>query len=97
MGCIGKCAINENNHMCCLECLSHLSKKRENDNMAELKQCPFCGCRDRRVGIRRMGSNGYRVCCSRCGSLGPHVSVKEWNGQKEIAQKKAIEKRNERL
>lgn len=20
MGCIGKCAINENNHMCCLEC-----------------------------------------------------------------------------
>lgn len=25
------------------------------------------------------------------------VSVKEWNGQKEIAQKKAIEKWNERL
>lgn len=20
MGCIGKCAINENNHVCCLEC-----------------------------------------------------------------------------
>ncbi|MFR6680755.1 MAG: Lar family restriction alleviation protein [Dorea formicigenerans] len=35
--------------------------------MSELKPCPFCGCRDRRVGIRRMGSNGYRVCCSRCG------------------------------
>ena len=33
----------------------------------------------------------------KCGSLGPHVSVKEWNGQKEIAQKKAIEKWNERL
>lgn len=42
--------------------------------MSELKPCPFCGCGDRRVGIRRMGSNGYRVCCSRCGSLGPHVS-----------------------
>lgn len=72
------------------------SRIKEND-MSELKPCPFCGCGDRRVGIRRMGSNGYRVCCSRCGSLGPHVSVKEWNGQKEIAQKKAIEKWNERL
>lgn len=70
---------------------------KESEKMTELKPCPFCGCRDRRVGIRRMGSNGYRVCCSRCGSLGPHVSVKEWNGQKEIAQKKAIEKWNERL
>lgn len=74
----------------------YLNPIKEND-MSELKPCPFCGCRDRRVGIRRMSSNGYRVCCSRCGSLGPHVSVKEWNGQKEIAQKKAIEKWNERL
>lgn len=44
--------------------------------MKEIKQCPFCGCGDRRVGIRKMGNNGYRVCCSKCGSLGPHVSVK---------------------
>lgn len=63
----------------------------------KLKPCPFCGCRDRRVGIRRMGRNGYRICCSRCGSLGPHVSVKELDGNKEIAQKKAIEKWNERI
>ena len=44
--------------------------------MKEIKQCPFYGCGDRRVGIRKMGNNGYRVCCSKCGSLGPHVSVK---------------------
>ena len=43
------------------------------------------------MGIRRMGNNGYRICCSKCGSLGPHVSVKEWNGQKELAQKEARE------
>lgn len=24
MGCIGNCAINENNHMCCLECPDHV-------------------------------------------------------------------------
>ena len=62
--------------------------------MERLKPCPFCGCGDRRVGIRRMGNNGYRICCSKCGSLGPHVSVKEWNGQKELAQKEAREKWN---
>ena len=56
--------------------------------MERLKPCPFCGCGDRRVGIRRMGNNGYRICCSKCGSLGPHVSVKEWNGQKELHRKK---------
>lgn len=27
--------------------------------MKEIKQCPFCGCEDRRVGIRKMGNNGY--------------------------------------
>lgn len=48
------------------------------NNLVKLEPCPFCGCRDRRVGIRRMGNNGYRVCCSKCGSLGPHVSVKDW-------------------
>ena len=41
-------------------------------------------------------NNGYRICCSKCGSLGPHVSVKDWNGQKELAQKEAREKWNER-
>ena len=45
------------------------------NNLVKLEPCPFCGCRDRRVGIRRMGNNGYRVCCSKCGSLGPHVDV----------------------
>lgn len=43
-----------------------------------------------------MGNNGYRVCCSKSGSLGPYVSVKGWNGQKELAQKEAREKWNER-
>lgn len=64
--------------------------------MVKLEPCPFCGCRDRRVGIRKMGNNGYRVCCAKCGSLGPHVSVKECNGQKDAAQKEAIGKWNER-
>ena len=64
--------------------------------MKEIKQCPFCGCGDRRVGIRKMGNNGYRVCCSKCGSRGPHVSVKECNGLKDAAQKEAIGKWNER-
>ena len=59
------------------------------NNLVKLEPCPFCSCRDRRVGIRRMGNNGYRVCCSKCGSLGPHVSVKDWNGHKKLAQKEA--------
>ena len=42
------------------------------NKLVKLKPCPFCGCGDRRVGIRRMGNNGYRICCSKCGSLGPH-------------------------
>lgn len=25
------------------------------NNLVKLEPCPFCGCRDRRVGIRRMG------------------------------------------
>ena len=79
------------------ECSGVMVSLERRNLMKEIKQCPFCGCGDRRVGIRKMGNNGYRVCCSKCGSLGPHVSVKEWNGQKEIAQKKAIEKWNERL
>lgn len=29
------------------------------NNLVKLEPCPFCGCRDRRVGIRRMGNNGY--------------------------------------
>lgn len=65
--------------------------------MTEFKPCPFCGCRDGRIGIRRTGSDGYRVTCARCGCLGPHVSVNKWDGKKEIAQKKAKEKWNERL
>lgn len=27
----------------------------------ELKPCPFCGCHDRRVSVRKMGSEGYRA------------------------------------
>ena len=60
------------------------------NNLVKLEPCPFCGCRDRRVGIRRMGN-------SKCGSLGPHVSVKDWNGHKKLAQKEAREKWNERV
>ena len=31
--------------------------------MKEIKQCPFCGCGDRRVGIRKMGNNGCGTVC----------------------------------
>ena len=47
----------------------------------ELKPCPFCGCYDRRVGIRKMGSKGYKVVCSKCGSTGPYVKIKDSDGK----------------
>ena len=28
MGCRGKCAINENNHMCCLECPDYVKEDK---------------------------------------------------------------------
>ena len=55
----------------------------------KLKPCPFCGCRDRRVGVRRMGNKGYRVVCGRCGAGGPHVSILSVGGDKMLAQDKA--------
>lgn len=56
---------------------------------SELKPCPFCGCRDRRVGIRRMGNKGYRVVCGNCGGCGPYVAIKDWHSDKMIAQSQA--------
>lgn len=44
----------------------------------ELKPCPFCGCYDRRVGIRKMGKSGYKVICSRCGSSGPYARITDF-------------------
>ena len=29
MGCRGKCAINENNHMCCLECPDYVEEEED--------------------------------------------------------------------
>lgn len=46
--------------------------------MENLKPCPFCGCHDRRVGIRKMGKTGYKVICSRCGSSGPYVGIADF-------------------
>jgi Lar family restriction alleviation protein len=46
--------------------------------MNDLKLCPFCGCHDRRVGIRKMGKTGYKVICSRCGSSGPYVRIADF-------------------
>lgn len=60
-----------------------------------IRKCPFCGCKDRRVGIRRMGNKGYRVVCSRCGSTGPHVNISDFQ-TKTDAQECAICKWNER-
>lgn len=43
--------------------------------MSKFELCPFCGCADRRVSIRRQGSKGYRVICGRCGASGPYVLI----------------------
>lgn len=62
----------------------------------KIKACPFCGCRDRRVGIRRMGSKGYRVVCGACGASGPYVAIKAWWDDKMIAQDAARQGWNNR-
>ena len=55
--------------------------------MGIIKLCPFCGCHDRRVGVRKMGKAGYKVICSRCGSSGPYVRIADFpdkmNAQEE--------------
>lgn len=61
-----------------------------------LKPCPFCGCHDRRVGIRRMGSKGYKVVCGKCGGTGPYISIKKHGGDKMPAQEEAKETWNRR-
>ena len=64
--------------------------------MSELKRCPFCGCNDRKVGIRRMGNKGYSVVCGKCGGKGPYITIKDWHDNKMIAQNQAIKAWNER-
>lgn len=61
----------------------------------KLKACPFCGCRDRRVGIRKMGKKGYKVICAKCGSAGPYAAIKEYDS-KMTAQDQAKEAWNRR-
>ena len=61
----------------------------------DIRKCPFCGCKDRRAGIRRMGNKGYRVVCGRCGSTGPHVNISDFK-TKADAQENAIERWNMR-
>ena len=64
--------------------------------MAELKPCPFCGCGDRRVGIRKQSHKGYKVICGRCGGSGPYVTIKDYHDNKEIARTQAERKWNRR-
>lgn len=64
---------------------------------SKLKPCPFCGCHDRKVGIRRMGNKGYRVICGNCGGGGSYVTIKEWHNDKTIAQSQAIALWNKRI
>ena len=56
----------------------------------ELKPCPFCGCHDRRVSVRKMGSEGCRIICGKCGCAGPYVKIKEFHNKMD-AQGKAKE------
>lgn len=58
--------------------------------MDKLKPCPFCGCADRRVSIRRQGKNGYRVICGNCGATGPYVRIDAFGGIKLAAQEHTI-------
>lgn len=60
----------------------------------KLKPCPFCGCDDRRIGIRKMGRKGYRVICARCRSMGPQINIID--NDKMGAQKMAAEAWNRR-
>lgn len=46
--------------------------------MSELKPCPFCDCRDRRVGVRKMENAGYKVICGKCGSSGSYVRIADF-------------------
>ena len=62
-----------------------------------LKPCPFCGCHDRKVGIRRMGNKGYSVVCGNCGGKGSYITIKEFHDNKMIAQGQAIKAWNNRV
>ncbi|WP_182420318.1 hypothetical protein [Coprococcus comes] len=42
MGCIGKCAINENNHMCCLECPDYVDCPMQCDALDEYEFAEDC-------------------------------------------------------
>lgn len=61
----------------------------------ELKPCPFCGCHDRRVGVRKMGTKGYKIICGKCGGAGPYVKIEDF-ANKMDAQEKAKEAWNRR-
>lgn len=63
--------------------------RNEKKNGIELNPCPFCGCGDRRVGIRRMGRKGYRIVCARCRAMGPQINIIDTD--KTGAQKMAAE------
>jgi len=66
-------------------------------NGKETKPCPYCGCSDRRVGIRKQGTKGYRVVCGNCGASGPYVAIKIYHDNKFIAQGQAIDAWNRRV
>ncbi len=61
----------------------------------ELKPCPFCSCHDRRVGVRKMGTKGYKIICGKCGGAGPYVKIEDF-ANKMDAQEKAKEAWNRR-
>ena len=60
--------------------------------MIVLKSCPFCA--DGKPTVRRIGE-GYAVKCT-CGARGPWEPIREWHGNKFIAQGKAVAAWNRR-
>lgn len=88
MGCIGNCAINENNHMCCLKCPDYVKEENQMKYSEKLKPCQFYGAKgyiiSREYPITLGGGTGYLVICSRCGGRAGDAdtkagAVRMWN------------------
>lgn len=64
--------------------------------MSNLLPCPFCGCNDNKVGVRKIKEKGYKVMCGKCGASSSYITIKEWHSNKMIAQSQAIKAWNSR-
>lgn len=63
----------------------------------QIRPCPFCGCSDKRLGIRNIKGKGYMVVCGNCGSSGTYIAFKEWHDNKMVACLQAVSAWNRRI